>query len=45
MTAKEILTELKSLGTESIKKVLKNHGAPVTHYGVKIEDLKKFRRK
>jgi 3-methyladenine DNA glycosylase AlkD len=45
MTAKEVLTELKSLGTESTKKTLANHGAPDTQYGVKIEELKKIQKK
>ena len=38
MTAKEILTQLQLLGSEAIRNVYKNHGAPVTHCGVKVED-------
>lgn len=45
MTAKEILAELKTMATESNKKVLTNHGAPATLYGVKIEDQKKIQKK
>ncbi|MBL0051512.1 MAG: DNA alkylation repair protein [Bacteroidetes bacterium] len=45
MTTKEILAELKSLGSESIKKVLMKHGAREPFYGVKVEDLKKIQKK
>jgi 3-methyladenine DNA glycosylase AlkD len=45
MTSKEILADLKSLGTASIKKVLINHGAREPFYGVKTEDLKKIAKK
>ena len=45
MTAKEILTQLQLLGSEAIRNVYKNHGAPVTHYGVKVEDMKKIQKK
>jgi 3-methyladenine DNA glycosylase AlkD len=45
MTAKEILAELKSMGSESIKKVLINHGAKEPFYGVKVGDLKKIQKK
>ena len=42
MTAEEILDELKSMGSESIKKVLMKHGAEEPIFGVKIEDMKKI---
>jgi 3-methyladenine DNA glycosylase AlkD len=45
MTTKEILSELKSLGSESTKKVLMKHGAKEPFYGVKVEDLKKIQKK
>ena len=45
MTVKEILAELKSMAVDSNKKVLANHGAPVTLYGVKIGDMKKIQKK
>ncbi len=45
MNAKEIITELKSLGSESIKKVLMNHGAQEPFYGVKVEQLKKIQKR
>ena len=40
MTATEVLKELKSLGSESIKKVLRNHGIREPFFGVKIGDMK-----
>ena len=45
MTAQQVLTELKSLGLPSIKKVLVNHGIKEPFYGVKIEELKKIQKK
>jgi 3-methyladenine DNA glycosylase AlkD len=45
MTGKEILSQLKEMGTESIRKVLAKHGAPSNQYGVKIEDMKKIVKK
>jgi 3-methyladenine DNA glycosylase AlkD len=45
MTAKEILSQLKEMGTESTRKVLQKHGAPSNQYGVKVEDLKKIQKK
>jgi len=45
MTAKDILTELKGLGSDSIKKVLLKHGAREPFYGVKVEDLKKIQKR
>lgn len=44
MTAKEIVEQLKPLGAESYKKVLRNHGVPEPFFGVKIEELKKFQK-
>jgi 3-methyladenine DNA glycosylase AlkD len=41
MTAPEIIAELKTLGSDSIKRVLVKHGAREPFYGVKVEDLKK----
>lgn len=45
MTAKEILEELKPLGSESYKKVLLNHGVKEPCLGVKIEELKKIQKR
>ncbi len=45
MTADEILLELKALGSEAIRKVLARHGAREPLYGVKVEDLKKIRKR
>lgn len=45
MTAKEILSQLKEMGSEGVRKVLEKHGAPCNQFGVKIEDLKKIQKK
>jgi 3-methyladenine DNA glycosylase AlkD len=45
MTAQEIVKELKSLGHDSYKKVMLNHGAREPFFGVKIEDLKKIQKR
>jgi 3-methyladenine DNA glycosylase AlkD len=45
MTAKEILAELKSLGSEATKKVLKNHGVKEPFFGVKIGDMKPIQKR
>jgi len=45
MTAKDVLTELKGLGSENIKKILMKHGISEPLYGVRIEDLKKIQKK
>jgi 3-methyladenine DNA glycosylase AlkD len=45
MTAKEVLSQLKEMGSESIRKILEKHGAPSNQYGVKVEDLKKIQKK
>jgi 3-methyladenine DNA glycosylase AlkD len=45
MTASDIVKELKSLGHESYKKVMLNHGAKEPFFGVKIEDLKKIQKR
>lgn len=42
MTAKEVLSQLKEMGSESTRKVLAKHGAPSNQYGVKVEDMKKI---
>ena len=44
-TAKEVVDELRPLGTEGYRKVLRNHGIPDPMFGVKIEDLKKIQRR
>ena len=44
-TAADIVAELKTLGRESIKKVLLKHGAREPFYGVKVEDLKKIQKR
>lgn len=44
MTAKEIVAELKRLGTDAYKHALRKHNIPEPFYGVKVEDLKKFQR-
>ena len=45
MTKDEVLKELKSYGSEPIRKVLMAHGADNTTYGVKISDMKKTVKK
>ncbi|MGZ5254303.1 MAG: DNA alkylation repair protein [Flavitalea sp.] len=45
MNTKEILEQLKELGSETIKNTLKKHGAKEPFYGVKVEDLKKIQKK
>jgi 3-methyladenine DNA glycosylase AlkD len=45
MSAKEIVAELKTLGSESIKKVLVKHGAKEPFFGVKAEHLKKIQKR
>jgi 3-methyladenine DNA glycosylase AlkD len=45
MTAKEIVEELRTLGSESIKKVLRNHGVREPFFGVKIGDMKPIQKR
>jgi hypothetical protein len=45
MTAKEIIEQLRPLGAESYRKVLRNHGVQEPLFGVKIEHLKKFQKR
>jgi len=42
MTAKEILAELKPLGSDGYKKVIFNHGVKEPCFGVKISELQKI---
>jgi hypothetical protein len=42
MTAKEILAEIKPLGSEGYKRVMFNHGVKEPLYGVKISELQKI---
>ena len=44
-SAAKIVEELKSLGSESTKKVLMKHGAKEPFFGVKIEYLKKIQKR
>lgn len=45
MNCETIVEELKTLGSETTKKVLLKHGAKEPFYGVKIEDLKKIQKR
>ena len=45
MTAKEIVAELKQLGTAQTKKMWLTHGAQEPCLGVKIEDMKKIQKR
>lgn len=44
MNAQQILAEIEPLGTESYRKVLRNHGITGPLFGVKIADLKKYEK-
>jgi 3-methyladenine DNA glycosylase AlkD len=45
MTAKEILEEIKPLGSDGYKRVMFNHGVKEPFFGVKISDLQKLVRR
>lgn len=45
MQANEIMEQLETLGSESIRNILANHGAKGKILGVKVEDLKKIQKK
>ena len=45
MTAKAVLKELKALGTEQTRKVLRRHGAREPFFGVKTGDMQTLRKK
>jgi 3-methyladenine DNA glycosylase AlkD len=45
MTAAEIMNELRSLGSNSYKRILLNHGIKEPVFGVKIEELKKYQKR
>ena len=45
MTVQEIMTELQSQGSESIKKILLKHGVKEPFFGVKVEYLKVIQKK
>jgi 3-methyladenine DNA glycosylase AlkD len=45
MTVQDIMTELKSRGSESIKKILLKHGIREPLFGVKVEHLKIIQKK
>ncbi|TXT35519.1 MAG: hypothetical protein FD138_1316 [Planctomycetota bacterium] len=45
MTAAEIVKQLKPLGSEGYRKILRNHGVPEPMFGVKIEELKKIQKR
>jgi 3-methyladenine DNA glycosylase AlkD len=45
MTATEIVKELKALGTDGYKNVLRNHGIQEPFFGVKIEEMKKIQKR
>ena len=45
MTAKEIIEELRPLGSDSYKRVMLKHGAREPFFGVKISDLQKIVRR
>ncbi len=45
MTSKEVMTELKKLGTAQTKKTWANHGATGEFFGVKVGDMKLIQKK
>src|SRR6476619_98427 len=45
MNAKEIMAEMKPLGSESYKKVIFNHGVKEPCFGVKIGDMQKIQKR
>jgi 3-methyladenine DNA glycosylase AlkD len=45
MTTPEILTHLRSLASDSYKKILLNHGVREPIFGVKVEELKKIQKR
>jgi 3-methyladenine DNA glycosylase AlkD len=45
ISAQSILDEIKPLGRENYRKILRNHGIKEPLYGVKIEDLKKIQKR
>ena len=45
MTTEQVMKELEKKGSESIKKILQNHGAKGPLFGVKISDLKVIQKK
>jgi 3-methyladenine DNA glycosylase AlkD len=45
MTAAEIVEEIRPLGLESYRKVIRKHGASEPMFGVKIEHLKKIQKR
>lgn len=45
LTAADILSELKSLGRDSYRKVLLNHGVAEPVFGVKISEMKKIQKR
>ena len=45
MTAKEIVEQLRPLGSDTYKEVLRNHGVGEPLIGVKVEELKKFQKR
>jgi 3-methyladenine DNA glycosylase AlkD len=45
MTVKEILAELKPLGSDGYKKVMANHGVKEPFFGVKISELQKIQKR
>jgi len=45
MTVKQIMAELQSMGSDSIKKILLKHGIKEPLFGVKVEQLKTIQKK
>lgn len=44
MTAQQIVSEIEPLGSESYRRIMRNHGVTGPLFGVKIEELKKYQK-
>jgi 3-methyladenine DNA glycosylase AlkD len=45
MTTEQVMKELEKKGSESIKKIFRNHGNEGPMFGVKVSDLKVIQKK
>jgi 3-methyladenine DNA glycosylase AlkD len=45
MSTQDVLNELSRMGSETIRRIMHNHGAPDSILGVKVEDMKKIQKR
>ena len=45
MTKEEVMKELEKKGSDSVRKIFRNHGNSGAMYGVKVADLKVIQKK